>query len=71
MNIWWIRSDPCGIFSAGCSEYSFGDIATSRRIITSRTGFTVFLVLYAQFVIVRILLLPWKGTFWMTVLLFP
>eukprot|EP00462_Mataza_sp_D1_P022674 CAMPEP_0175131226 /NCGR_PEP_ID=MMETSP0087-20121206/6427_1 /TAXON_ID=136419 /ORGANISM="Unknown Unknown, Strain D1" /LENGTH=310 /DNA_ID=CAMNT_0016413497 /DNA_START=16 /DNA_END=948 /DNA_ORIENTATION=- len=38
--IWWIRSDPCGIFSA---------------------SLTVVLVLYAQFVVVRVLLLPWYG----------
>lgn len=39
-NIWWVRSDPCGMFSA---------------------SLTVGLVLYAQVVIVRVLVLPWYG----------
>lgn len=38
--IWWVRSDPCGMFSA---------------------SLTVGLVLYAQVVIVRVLVLPWYG----------
>jgi len=38
--VYWVRSDPCGLFSA---------------------NLTVGLILYAQFVIVKILLLPWYG----------
>jgi len=41
--IWWVRSDPCGTFSA---------------------SFTVFLILYAQFVVCRILIVPWYGLCW-------
>jgi len=38
--VWWVRSDPCGLFSA---------------------NLTIALILYAQFVIVKILVLPWFG----------
>jgi len=38
--VWWVRSDWCGLFSA---------------------GFTVVLILYAEFVVVSVLLLPWYG----------
>jgi len=39
-DVWWVRSDPCGLFSA---------------------FFTMVLLLYAQLVIVFVLLLPWYG----------
>jgi len=38
--MYWVRSDPCGLFSA---------------------NFTVLLILYALFVVLKILLLPWYG----------
>jgi len=38
--VWWVRSDPCGLFSA---------------------NLTIALILYAQFVIIKILVLPWFG----------
>jgi palmitoyltransferase len=38
--MWWIRSDWCGLFSA---------------------GFTVVLILYAEVVVVAVLVLPWYG----------
>jgi palmitoyltransferase len=41
--LWWVRSDPCGIFSA---------------------FFTVVLVLYAQYVMVAVIILPWYGMCW-------
>lgn len=41
--LWWVRSDPCGIFSA---------------------FFTIVLVLYAQYVMVAIIILPWYGMCW-------
>jgi len=40
MGLYWVRSDPCGLFSA---------------------NLTVLLILYAQFVVIKILLLPWYG----------
>jgi len=41
--VWWVRSDPCGIFSA---------------------FFTILLVLYAQYVMVTVIILPWYGMSW-------
>ena len=38
--MWWIRSDVCGMFSA---------------------GFTVLLIMFAQYVIVAVVVLPWYG----------
>jgi len=38
--MWWVRSDPCGLFSA---------------------SFTVVLILYAEYVVVNVLVLPWFG----------
>ena len=38
--MWWIRNDPCGLFSA---------------------FFTVILLLYSQYVITTVVLLPWYG----------
>jgi len=43
MNLWWVRSDPCGLFSA---------------------SFTIVLILYAEYVVVAVLLLPWYGFSW-------
>jgi len=43
MGLWWVRSDPCGLFSA---------------------SFTIVLILYAEYVVVAILLLPWYGFSW-------
>jgi len=40
MALWWVRSDPCGLFSA---------------------SFTILLILFAEYVVVSILLLPWYG----------
>lgn len=41
--MWWIRSDPCGMFSA---------------------IFTIVLILYSQWVIVTVVLVPWYGWHW-------
>jgi len=46
--MWWVRSDMCGLFSA---------------------GLTVVLILFAQLVIVKVVILPWLG-FSLHVLLF-
>jgi len=43
MGLWWVRSDPCGLFSA---------------------SFTILLILFAEYVVVAILLLPWYGMSW-------
>jgi len=40
MKIWWIRRDPCGLFSAGLS---------------------VALLLYSQYVMTTVIILPWYG----------
>lgn len=40
IKLWWIRNDPCGMFSA---------------------ALTVGLVLFAHYVIVKLILLPWAG----------
>eukprot|EP01006_Ploeotia_vitrea_P024107 TRINITY_DN56837_c0_g1_i2.p2 TRINITY_DN56837_c0_g1~~TRINITY_DN56837_c0_g1_i2.p2 ORF type:complete len:385 (-),score=161.00 TRINITY_DN56837_c0_g1_i2:39-1193(-) len=45
--VWWVRTDPCGLFSA---------------------GLTSLLLIYAQFVFVWVVVLPWYGLSWHVVL---